>query len=376
MNAEINVRNAEKGNRVVFLDWLRIIACFMVMLVHTCEPFYFDADGNTFFQSKDAAFWASWLDSLVHCCVPLFVMASSYLLFPVTRPTGEFFKRRLVRVFVPYVVWLCVYTAAWGEWGKLPFNFPFAGGHLWFVYMLIAMGGKGVGTRGARLAAALASHHALPVRPPLLACKVRCAGVRSDALSLGGSAVESLWSVLEAPWNRFGAFYYVSGFFGYMLLGFYFRKFVPSLGWRRTLSLALPLWIVGMAIVWGFFYFRIPDAQGYPVARPYAFAVDLETSWEFCGFGIALMTVAYFLLIRKLDFSGVFYRRVVRPLSEASYGTYLLHMLILVPVVDCFRQHLPPAATMIAAAVATYVLASAAGVVLRRIPFIGRFIVG
>ena len=139
MNAEINVRNAEKGNRVVFLDWLRIIACFMVMLVHTCEPFYFDADGNTFFQSKDAAFWASWLDSLVRCCVPLFVMASSYLLFPVTRPTGEFFRRRLVRVFVPYVVWLCVYTAAWGEWAKLPFNFPFAGGHLWFVYMLIGL---------------------------------------------------------------------------------------------------------------------------------------------------------------------------------------------------------------------------------------------
>ena len=35
-----------------------------------------------------------------------------------------------------------------------------------------------------------------------------------------------------------------------------------------------------------------------------------------------------------------------------------------------------PATTMITAAVATYVLASAAGVVLRRIPFIGRFIVG
>ena len=139
MNTEIDVGNAEKGRRVVFLDWLRIIACFMVMLVHTCEPFYFDADGNTFFQSKNAAFWASWLDSLVRCCVPLFVMASSYLLFPVTRPTGEFFRRRLVRVFVPYVVWLCVYTAVWGEWGRLPFNFPFAGGHLWFVYMLMGL---------------------------------------------------------------------------------------------------------------------------------------------------------------------------------------------------------------------------------------------
>ena len=161
-----------------------------------------------------------------------------------------------------------------------------------------------------------------------------------------------------------------------MLLGFYFRKFVPQLDWRKTLSIATPLWVAGMAIVWGFFYFRIPDAQGYPVLRPYAFAVDLETSWEFCGFGVALMAVAYFLLIRKLNFSGGFYRRIVRPLSEASYGAYLLHMLILVPVVGCFRQHLSPAATMIAAAVATYVLASAAGVVLRRIPFVGRFIVG
>ena len=375
MNTEIDVGNAEKGRRVVFLDWLRIIACFMVMLVHTCEPFYFDADGNTFFQSKNAAFWASWLDSLVRCCVPLFVMASSYLLFPVTRPTGEFFRRRLVRVFVPYVVWLCVYTAVWGEWGRLPFNFPFAGGHLWFVYMLM----------GLYLLMPLLSPWAekaseREVRGWLLLWLATTLFPFIRLFWLGRFGAPEfgptpfLWG--EAPWNRFGAFYYVSGFFGYMLLGFYFRKFVPDLGWRRTLALALPLWVVGMAIVWGGFYFRIPDAQGYPVARPYAFAVDLETSWEFCGFGVALMTVAYFLLIRKLDFSGGFYRRVVRPLSEASYGTYLLHMLILVPVVDCFRQHLPPAATMITAAVATYVLASAAGVVLRRIPFVGRFIVG
>ena len=28
------------GNRIVFLDWLRIIACFMVMVIHSSEPFY------------------------------------------------------------------------------------------------------------------------------------------------------------------------------------------------------------------------------------------------------------------------------------------------------------------------------------------------
>ena len=30
--------NDEK--RVVFLDWLRVVACLMVMLIHSCEPFY------------------------------------------------------------------------------------------------------------------------------------------------------------------------------------------------------------------------------------------------------------------------------------------------------------------------------------------------
>ena len=67
---------------------------------------------------------------------------------------------------------------------------------------------------------------------------------------------------------------------------------------------------------------------------------------------------------------------MVRPLSEASYGTYLLHMLVLVPVVAYYRQFLSPPVTMVATTVTTYILASAAGLLLRRIPLVGRFIVG
>ena len=29
---------------IVFLDYLRVIACFMVMVVHSCEPFYLGGD--------------------------------------------------------------------------------------------------------------------------------------------------------------------------------------------------------------------------------------------------------------------------------------------------------------------------------------------
>ena len=36
----------QRKERVVFIDWLRFIACFMVMIVHSCEPFYLGGEGT------------------------------------------------------------------------------------------------------------------------------------------------------------------------------------------------------------------------------------------------------------------------------------------------------------------------------------------
>ena len=30
------------GKRIVFLDYMRVIACFMVIMVHSCEFFFID----------------------------------------------------------------------------------------------------------------------------------------------------------------------------------------------------------------------------------------------------------------------------------------------------------------------------------------------
>ena len=83
-----------ENNRIVFLDYLRVIACFMVMVVHATEPFYFDDAMNLHIATQADASWVAIVDSAARACVPLFVIASSYLLFPLTKPTGEFFRRR------------------------------------------------------------------------------------------------------------------------------------------------------------------------------------------------------------------------------------------------------------------------------------------
>ena len=363
------------GERVVFLNWLRIIACFMVMVIHSCEPFYLGgaAPNVTFIANRWDAFWVSLVESVCRVCVPLFVMASSYLLFPLKRPAGEFFRRRLGRIVVPFLVWSCAYIGWFGDsWGKACFNFPDAGGHLWFVPMLL----------GLYLLMPLLSPWAERVRErelrgwlilwlftTLFPYLRRVWSALYGAPSFG--AVPYLYG--ECPWNMFGLFYPVSGFIGYLLLGLWFRRFAPELSWRRTLAVAVPLWLAGAAIIGGGFYFRIPE---FPCSRPYAFAVDLEMSIEYCSLGVALTVIAAFLLIRKIKADGAFYRRVVRPLAEASYGTYLLHMFVLLPVFAALHAGCGTPVTIFATAGASYVAASAASVLIRRIPFVGRFIVG
>ena len=54
----------------------------MVMLVHCIEPFYLGGPG-TYIASESDAFWVTFINSALRPAVPLFMLASSYLLFPL-----------------------------------------------------------------------------------------------------------------------------------------------------------------------------------------------------------------------------------------------------------------------------------------------------
>ena len=97
------------NSRVVFLDWVRVIACFMVMLVHCIEPFYLGGPEGTYIASKTDALWVTLVNSALRSAVPLFVLTSSYLLFPLKTDTTTFFRKRFGRVVVPFVVWSLLY---------------------------------------------------------------------------------------------------------------------------------------------------------------------------------------------------------------------------------------------------------------------------
>lgn len=75
--------------RIVFLDYVRVFACFLVMVVHASENFY-GAAGSTdmagpqsFLASEADRLWVAVYDGFSRMAVPLFMIVSAYLLVPM-----------------------------------------------------------------------------------------------------------------------------------------------------------------------------------------------------------------------------------------------------------------------------------------------------
>ena len=382
--------------REIWIDWLRVAACFMVFIVHSTEPFYLGGEGSYILTETDA-FWSAFFDTLVRSCVPLFVIASSYLLFPLKGSTSEFFKRRTVRIIIPFLIWTLVYAFVWGEpvtnLKNLVLNFNYAAGHLWFVYMII----------GVYLLMPLLSPWAEKVEKKELLTYLGIWGFTTmiplirdwasggETLVIYGpsglprQALFPLWG--EASWNAYGTFYYFSGFIGYLLLGLYFRKFVGEISWKKTLLIAVPTYLAGHAVTFGGFMRRVYETAGgtFPVGGLVEKAVWWETTWCNDTIGVALMAIAWILIFKKIQSGGKFYERVLLPISKASYDIYLIHLLVLVPICGVVRNLLgsglegvlgfwtTPAEIIISAASA-FVCTAIISIILQKIPVIGKYL--
>lgn len=380
--------------REVWLDFLRVTACFLVMVVHSTEPFYLGGDGTLVLTQTDA-FWVSVFEGLARCCVPLFVMASSYLQFPLHYSTGEFFRRRAVRILVPMLVWTVLYALVWGDpidnFKGLLLNFNYAAGHLWFVYMLVGLylvmpllspWAQKVSRRelevylGIWIVTLLFPfiREAAGGQPPLI----------QAADGLPAAAQFPLWG--EASWNTFGLFYYVSGFLGYMLLGLYVRRFVANnrfsglLGWS--------FFLVGFVLVTFGFLQRMSNSGTFPISGPVDLAVGWEAAIAFCGLPVALTALGLTLVFRRIrSEESAFYRYFILPLSKAGYGMYLMHMLILALFSAWCRDWLGIGADgllgvwttpvqILATALSSFIVVGALAIALQRIPKVGKYIMG
>ena len=392
--------------RELWLDFLRVTACFMVMVIHSTEPFYLGGDGGLILTATDA-FWVALFEGLCRCCVPVFLMASAYLQFPLHYSTGEFFRRRAVRILVPMAIWTLVYALVWGEPVQnlkgLLLNFNYAAGHLWFVYMLV----------GVYLIMPMLSPWAEKVSKKELSIYLGIwlftllipfvrewrGGVPpliQAADGLPAQALFPLWG--EASWNPFGTFYYVSGFIGYLLFGLYIRKFIPNTKQKATQGLVL--FLLGFTmIVFGLLKRFSETGESFPLAGDLAVAVAWEVPITFCSLFVLCTALGLTLIFRwscdparrschsERSEESPFYRHIILPLSKAGYGMYLIHMLVLAQFSGWFRTWLGLGAEgvlgawttpvqILGTALCSFAVVGLVAVFLQRIPKLGKYLMG
>jgi len=333
--------------RVVFLDYVRALACFMVIFVHSNEFHYFvDPPFSTVGSAERA--WVSLYGGVFRYCVPLFIVTSAYLLVPLRQSAGEFFRRRITRVFVPAAVWALLYATLpllWGDFsladvgkqlGRLPFTFPENGAHLWFIYMLLGV------------------YMVMPIVSPW----IERASRRELRFYIGLWTISTFahYALYFAPdgqlmgyclWNEFNAFFYVSGFIGYVILAYYIRRYVDW-SWRKTLTVAIPLLIVGTAITCGGFYWITIHSDDLYLR---------ELTWRYCTPNVAMATAGIFLLFKKIPQHGGRLYAIVKDFSVLSYGIYLVHLMILTPIHSSIAPHFPTAITVPLTSIACFLAA-------------------
>lgn len=293
-------------NRIVYFDLLNIIACYGVIWLH-CS-----GDAFTFRLDK------YWLMSLViqviaHWAVPIFFMltGANLMNYREKYSTRIYFKRRLLRIFVPFLAWSTIYLIwkyklGWVEfsnWKQLLSLYLNNGieGIFWFFYPLLAI------------------YLSMPVLAIFSDDKYKRT---LHYLTILGIVAYSFMPLLP---GLFGVSYtgelnppVIGGYMIYVLLGWIFKN--------ENFSKRIRCLIYGAGIVGAICMFA------GTIVLSLKSGVLNDVFWGYMTFPTLFMACAVFLLVKNCRwriFENKKIQLVAQKLSASSFGIYLIHIMII-----------------------------------------------
>ena len=292
------------------LDWvdsLRVLATFSVIVLHVAAGVYYQYGSISNFDWWTANIYSS----IVRFCVPIFLMISGALMFSKTyEKTGEFLKRRLMRIVLPFLFWSLVYISV-----SLFFKFHDgtlmsareilkfifmglrngASYHLWYMYMVV-----GLYLFFPIIGKWLQNSDENGIKYFLL---IWILTVVSHLMF-----VEKLFPNIETS--------YFSGFIGFPVLGYYLNKTIFN--FRNKKAVYLILITVGiLTTMFGTSFMTYHNNQLF------------EGFYSYLSLNVIIVSIGVFLLFK--DFIR-FNSKAILFFSKYSFGIYLVHVMILTVV--------------------------------------------
>jgi surface polysaccharide O-acyltransferase-like enzyme len=270
-----------------WVDLIRVIGAFLVVMAHVS------------YQGGGSALISSYF-VVSRIAVPLFFMVSGYLLLRKEESYGDFFRKRALKVLVPFFIWSVIYML----WKREGFDSPFSmkivasyllkilrgprENHLWFFYALIG----------------------LYLFTPILRVFVARASLRDLYYFCG------LWFVVVPVFSFVQEFtpikigfelYFIAGYGGYFMLGHLLGRLQYTGAQLYGLGFLLLIFSVGTTAL--------------------SYLVKSEYFVGYLSMNIVLMTAFAFILLREVQIGDTLYG-FLAPLSRASFGIYLVHVIV------------------------------------------------
>ena len=267
---------------------LRAIAIMAVIMIHTCP--------NGIIQV--------WARPFINFAVATFLFLSGYLTDVSKISIKKFYKKRIIRVFVPYTIWSILYTtlgfiSSGIDLKKYVINFLIAGGaatmYYIFVYIQFVI--------------------LTPLLGKLLKKKYWFLGFAIAPISL---IIKYYWLLTGTTPNKYiSAIWGVCclGWFTFYYLGLYLKNTPKPKKYNSKIIIPIYLITVIIQIIEGIFWYRFGEVNC---------GTQLKLS--------SLLTSSIFILIAYIYINNTTFKGNCKPLlfiGNYSFGVYISHCLII-----------------------------------------------
>lgn len=346
----------KKNNRVHYLDTLRVLASFAVIVLHVSAENFGDYCNSQWVASNI-------YDSMTRWCVPVFVMISGALFLDPNRNVSykTIFFKNIFRILTAFIFWSIVY-AIYCHIFFTPIN---AAGliseilighfHLWFLYMIIGL------YLAVPILRQIAINKDLSMYFMLLSFIFAfCIPHIIDIIELSPT-IKPIGLILNNIYTTFD-FNIAAGFLGYFMLGYYLSNISFS---KKTEQIIFILGIISFCLI------AILTYSIFNLTHE-----TCKTFYKYISPLVMLEAVAIFSWMKRNEIISQKINSFIRKFSKLSFGIYLVHMLVFYTLrsLGVNANIINPLFGIPAMSIAIFIISSITAYIVSKIPYINKYI--
>ncbi|MFT6815158.1 MAG: surface polysaccharide O-acyltransferase-like enzyme [Sphingobacteriales bacterium] len=273
-----------------YIDFLRLLACFAVILLHYSGSYTYRFGIPTFDEGVQ-------IFTLTRWCAPIFLMISGALLLNRNFEIIEFYKKRLLRILPPVIFWGAIYISykLFKETidSSQVLKMIFISGpefHFWYIYLIIGI---------ILFLPFIVDWTAKKNKKSIIIFLLIWLYV---VISTNNKQIASSFTLIN-----------FSGYLGYLVLG-YFLHIISPKKWHVYIGVLL--------CIVGFIYsYHLTITTSYEIGK-YTQGYQRYLSWN-----VASMSIGVFLIFKQIRLPSKI-QKIVAEISKYTFGIYLAHIIV------------------------------------------------